>query len=414
MELPILISIILILLLLYASAWISSSETALFSLSSHKVKTYEENKDPTKRLIAKLLSHPRDLLVTVFMINTCVNILLQNVASDMFGLSAGWSLKVGIPLILTLIFGEIIPKYIGLENNTAIAYRVAPTLNWLNAALKWVRKAIISVTTPVSRTLFFFLKKEPDISKEELEHVIQTSAKHGILGHGEAELLEGFLNLQDRPVKEVMWPKEDILFYDIQEPLDKLLTLFIDKQLTRLPVCKGSLEQVIGIITVMTYFQHQKNVKTPNDLIPFLQKPFFVPETITARLLLKQMDAANHILALVVDEYGSIEGLISREDLIELVVGRIEDDKDTNPLFVPAGKNEVIASGKWELMEFNAFFETDLKSPSHQVTIGGWLTEQLEDIPKTGTRIELEQFSFHVLAASPTRITRLFIRKRRD
>lgn len=414
MELSPLISYGLLLILLYASAWISSSETALFSLSSHKVKTYEKNKDPIKRLIADLLSHPRDILVTVFMINTFVNILLQNVASDMFGVDAGWELKVGVPLFFTLIFGEIIPKYIGLENNTSIAYKVTPTLNWLNSSLKWLRRGIISITTPISRVMFFFLKKEPDISKKELEHVIQTSAKQGILDHGEAELLEGFLNLQERPIKELMWPKEDIFYYDIEEPLEKLLALFIDKQCTRVPVCKDSLEQVIGIITVMDFFQHQNNVVTPNDLISILQKPFFVPETVTSKLLLKKMDEANHILALVVDEYGTIEGLISRQDIIELVVGRIEDEKEINPLFIPSGKNGVIASGKWELMEFNEYFKTALKSPGHQVTVGGWLTERLEDIPKTGSRVEFENFTFHILAASPTRITRLFIRKRNN
>lgn len=409
MEIYTLFSLVVILVLFYAGAWISSAETALFSLSSHKVKTYENDSDPVRRLIAHLLSHPRDLLVTVFMINTCVNILLQNVFSNMFGPEAGLMLKVGVPLVLTLVFGEIIPKYIGLQNNVAIAHQVSPTLDRLNNALKWVRKVIIAITNPISRIMFFFLKPEEGISKEELEHVIHTSTEQGVLEHGEAELLEGFLNLLNRPIKELMWPKEDIVFYDIADPLTELIHLFKDEEYTRIPICNGSLEHVLGIMTAMDYFKHQDKIETPKDILKYLQKPFYVPVTSSARSLLKRMDEASHILALIVDEYGSIMGLISRENLIELVVGHIEDEKNQS-LFIAAEKNEVIASGKWELSELDEYFEANLKSQNH-VTIGGWLTEKLGDIPKTGTKIEFEGFYFHVLAASPTRITRLFIRK---
>lgn len=410
MELSLPIALTMILLLLYMSAWISSAETALFSLSAHKVKTYKDAEDPKKRLIARLLAHPRDLLVTVFMINTCVNIFLQNVFSDMFGQDAGFSLKVGIPLIVTLIFGEIIPKYLGLENNSAIAYRVSPALDRLNHVLKPIRKIIISITTPISRVLFFFLKKEKEISLDELEHVIQTSAEQGILDKGEAELLEGFLHLQDRPIRELMWPKEDIIFYDILSPLSDLLDIFIHQECTRVPVCRGSLEHVLGIATTMSFFKNQHAIATAEELLPFLQKPFYVPETTSGRLLLKQMDEASHILALVVDEYGSVIGLLSREDLIEVVIGHIDDEKESQSLFVPAGKYEVIASGKWELAEFNAFFQMEFKSTNY-VTIGGWLTEKLGDIPKSGTRVTIEGIEFHVLAANSKRIMRLFIKK---
>ena len=114
------ILIFILALLTFASGYFSASETALFSLSSAKIKAFRAEEDPRKRLIASLLQHPRDLLVTVFMVNTLVNILLQNVASHMFGTYASWLLKVGFPLILTLVFGEIIPKYLGMQNNISI------------------------------------------------------------------------------------------------------------------------------------------------------------------------------------------------------------------------------------------------------------------------------------------------------
>lgn len=411
MELPLYLSIILLLLLLYSSAWISSAETALFSLSSHKIKTFKRDPDSRKRLIADLLSHPRDLLVTVFMINTCVNIFLQNIASDMFGYNAGWELKVGVPLVITLVFGEIIPKYIGLQNNISISYRDAPMINWLQNCLHYARKWVIAITTPVSRLMFFFLKKEDNISKEEIEHVLKTSEQHGVLTKDEAELLSGYLNLQDQSVKELMWPKEDIVFYEISQPLTKLVHLFVDESTTRVPVCDKSLENILGVISATSYFKLQDQISTPKDLIPFLQKPFYIPETTPARKLLKKMNETHHVLAMVVDEYGSVTGLITREDLIEEVIGEVQEPGGPSPLFIKAGKNEVIASGKWDLSELNEYFDSNLESKSNMVSVGGWLIEQLGDIPKSGLKYESNGFLFHVLAASPNRITRLFIRK---
>ena len=147
--------IIVFLFLLFCSGYFSASETALFSLPSTKIKAYQTNPNPTKRLIAKLVMQPRDLLVTVFMLNTLVNILLQNVASHMFGKGGGWELKIGVPLIITLIFGEIIPKYIGIINNIGLAFHIAPSINFLQNILRPIRKLIIEVTAPISRILFF-------------------------------------------------------------------------------------------------------------------------------------------------------------------------------------------------------------------------------------------------------------------
>lgn len=402
---------LLSLLLLYASAWIAASETALFSLSSHKIKSYQSAKDARKQLIAKLLARPQDLLVTVFMVNTSVNILLQNVISDMFGAHAAFALKVGVPLILTLILGEIIPKYIGLQNNQTISYNVAPSINKLQDLMIHLRKVVIAITSPISKVMFFFLKKEGPISKEELKHVIATSELHGVLEPEKAELLQGFLDLQEIPANQIMWPKEDILFFDLEQPLTKLIYLFTEKDCTRIPVCEGSLENLKGVITVMQFFKNQERISKTEDLIPLLSKPLFVPETLGAGKVLQQLDEADEILAFIVDEYGSITGMLSREDLIEVVVGGIEEEIQ-EPLFFPAGKSEVIASGKWDLSDLNDYFESNLESETHAVTIGGWLTEQVGDIPQSGTTYDLEGFHFKVLAANPKRILRLFIRKK--
>lgn len=402
--------IILTVLLTFFSGYFSCSEAALFSLSIPQIKSYQADSNPRKRLIASLLAHPKDLLVTIFMLNTLVNILLQNVVSTAFGDFASWEFKVGVPLVLTLVFGEIVPKYLGLQNNLQMSISVAPVINWLQNILKPIREAIIRVTTPISHFMFFYLKKEPEITREELEHVLKTSEAHGVFDAEEGELIYGYVQLQDTLVKELMWPREDILFYDMQEPLSKLIYLFADKECSRIPVCNNGLDQLLGIISAKQFFLHRHQIHAPADLVKYLSKPFYVPESIPARLLFRRLNERGEVMAIVVDEYSSITGLLTREDLIEVVVGEIVDLRDQKDLYTRSGKNEIIASGKLELADFNEIFNVELVSPTNMVTIGGWLTEKLGEIPKSGSKYVLDNFLFQVLAATPSRIRRLYIR----
>lgn len=405
------IQIFLLLSFLFCSAFFSSSEVALFSLSSMKVKTFKNDPDKRKQLVSKLLSSPRDLLVTIIMLNIIINILIQNVTSSIFGDFAGWVLNIGVPLALTLVFGEVIPKSIGMANNAAISYRVAPFLNAAQRFFLPIQRVLTSITSIISRLLFFFLKSEEEISLDELQHALKTSRRYEILNEDEAELIRGYLNLQEAQVKELMRPREEVLFYDLEEPLSKLIHLFVDQECSRIPVCRESLDNVLGVITSQSFFIHREALQKPSDLSPLIQKPLFVPEGVSAEALLRQMYDREESLALVVDEYGSISGLISLEDLVEKVVGEIADARDEKSRYTRSGEDVIIASGKLELAEFEEIFGQSLSSENNMVTLGGWLTERMGDIPKTGTKYTAEGYLFHVLAADPKRVRRIYIRK---
>lgn len=400
-----------LIFLIFASAYFSASETALFSLSLTKIKAYQVSSSARHRLIAQLVLEPRNLLVTVFMLNTLVNILIQNTTSHMFGQEANWFLKVGIPFILMLILGEIIPKNIGLQKNIKIANLVAPSINFMQNFIGPVRRLVVTITAPISRILFFYLRKDESISKEEMKHVLKTSEERGVLQPEEAELVGGYLALQDATVKELMRPRNEVLSYDINDPLSKLLYLFVDQECSRLPVCDKSLDNVLGIFTARQFFLHRSQIHASADLKKHLLPPLYIPENTPAKSLVRRFDEQNQVLALVVDEYGSISGIITREDIIEQVVGDISDLRDVKNLYTKSGTDEIIASGQLELCEFNELFHSHLASENHMLTIGGWLTEILGDIPKSGVKIEIEGFIFQVLAADPNKIKRLYIRK---
>lgn len=411
MTLVIAIHIILLILLTISSGFFSGSEIALFSLSPHKVKTFRDSDDQRLNTIARLLRQPRDVLVVVFVFNTVVNILLQNVSSSLFGDLSGWTLKVGVPLAITLILGEIIPKFFALEHNVAISRLVAPIVSFLHDRSYRLFRSFTQLTGVISNVMFFFLRRDEVISKEEIQHVLRASTESGVLHETEVPLVDGFLDLREAQVKELMRPKEDIIAYDIAEPLTRLIHLFVDLECSRVPVYKDNIDALLGIISARDFFIQKPKISRPSDLMPFLTKPQFIPETAPAPLALAQLDSCHQEVALVVDEYGSITGLISYEDIIEEVVGEIKDRRDERGLYTRSGENIVIASGKLELAELEELFGIKLTSPNNMVTIGGWLIEAIGDIPKSGTNYQTDQLLFHILAADPNRIRRVYIRR---
>ena len=405
-----LLTLFLILLIL-GSALSSASETALFSLSSMQTEGFRKSELTSKKLVAKLLDSPRDLLITLIMINVIVNILVQNVASNIFGVLSGWGLNVGVPLGLTLTFGEFIPKSIGIANNVRFAPRIAPLLWMVKKILFPVRAALLRVTSIVSRILFFFLQEEEEISTDELQHALRTSRATGVLGEDEAELMRGYLYLQESSAKEFLRPREEVLFFGMHEPLTKLIHLFVDQECTRIPVCEKNMDDIVGIITSGQFFLHRDSLQETTDIRPLLKKPFFVPETISAQSLLDQMYEKKESLAIVIDEYGAFCGLITLEDLVEVVVGEIFDRRDEKARYTRSGKDVIIASGKLEIMELENLFDVSLKSTNHMVTVGGWLTEQVGDIPKNGYKHTYKNLLFHVLSSDEKRVRRLYIRR---
>lgn len=406
---PALIALLFFLLLLSAS--LSASETALFSLSPLTVKSYRGDSNSRLGLIAKLMEKPRDLLVTILMLNIFANILIQNTVSSLFEQEEGWWMKIVVPLGLTLIFGEVLPKSLALPNNAQVAYRAAPWIDRAARLLRPIRIPLTKATSGISRFLFFFLTEEKEISAEELRHVLKTSEEAGVLLPEEAELIDGALDLQTTLVKERMRPREEVLFYDIQEPLSQLTHLFVDQETTRVPVCDGDLENLLGILSTRRYFFQKEQIQKPADVVPILKKPFYVPETTKAWALLRTLRERGESLAIVVDEYGSISGLITQEDLIEAVVGEIKDRRDTKSLYTRSSDDVIIASGKLELSEFREIFGVPLKSKENIVTLGGWLIEQLGDIPATGAKYATDDFLFYVLAAEPHRVRRIYVRR---
>jgi putative hemolysin len=403
--------ILLLVLLLSISAILSGSETALFSLSSLKVSLLKNDPSWRKKCIALLLEKPKDLLVTILMCNIAMNILVQNVISNVFDNNSGPLLTVGLPLILTLLFGEAIPKSIAITRNLEVSVLTAPILYAIRAIISPIRKVLTKSAQKISRFVFFFLSKEPEISYDELKHALITSQKSGIISRDEAKLIHGALKIDESLVKAIMTARGEILYYNIEDPIDRLLHTFVDEECSQVPVIEKSFEKVLGVITSAQFFLNKDKIKNGGDLLLYLKPPLFIPETISARKLLINFHASTETIALVVDEYGQISGLVTKEDVVELVIGQIEDKRDEEVLFTRQGEDVIICSGKLEIAILEEIFDTTFDHAQNAVTVGGWLTEREGDIPKSGLKIRTKDFLFQVLASSKSRVDRIYVRR---
>ncbi|MFA5250553.1 MAG: hemolysin family protein [Parachlamydiales bacterium] len=406
------IVISLLLLLLLFLAFLAAAETAFFSLSPFTLRSYKLETDGRKKLIARLLDNPKELLVTLLILNIFAGILIQNTFSDLVGAEAGLLWKVGLPMVLTLVLGEIIPKTLALSNNKAISYKSARLIFALYYFLAPLRRAFTKITSAISRLLFFFLKKEKTLSAEELKYLLKTSSVTGVLNQQEKKLIAGYLDLKEATVRQKMHPKEELVFFDLKNhPLEKLPVFFESHAL--LPIVEGGMDNLLGILALADYFAffYQDSSKTASDLKVLLKKPLFIPEWSSAYELLLKLKAEDESLAIVVNEYGSISGLITLNDLLQEIIGRIEDIKEQKPLYYQPSLDVVIASAKLELKEFFELFGEDLSHHSSAVTLGGFLTQKMQEIPSAGTKYTAHGFLFYVLEAEPTKLKTIYVKR---
>lgn len=404
--------IFFLVIFLFISALSSASETAFFSLSQTKISAFSSSSDLRKQQIAKLLKQPRELIVTILMINVFVNLMVQNISSAYFGDYSSWALSVGVPLGLTLFFGDLLPKIFGIAHNEKMSRFAAPIFTVLKKILNPVQTGLTWTAAHLARIIFFFLKKEPEVSLEELSLALDEIRTSGTVSEEEADLLSGYLRLQETLVQDLMRSRDEIFFYDLSEDLSKLIYLMKDQKLSRIPICDGGLDKIVGIMTVRLFLKHYQELTNKQKLQQVMDPPYFVPESTPARVLLYQLKKHHEFFAVVIDEYGSVTGIITLEDLTEEIIGDITHPRLEKNSYTRSAKDELICSGKMELAAIEDVTGVRFKTDHRSVTIAGYLIEKLDMIPTTGMTYEDEQNSYQILSADPHRIRRVKIIKK--
>jgi putative hemolysin len=401
---------ILLIVLLFLSGFFSTSETALFSLSSSKRATFQRSPNKGEKAASRLLSNPKSLLVTILIMNIAVNLGVQNVISSIYGTLSGVFLTVILPFVLTLVFGEILPKTIAVTKNEAISSKVAPILFVLNWILSPIRFIFLKITHFLSSFFFLFLKKDGEVTQEELKHALVSSKDAGLMTKEEVKLLLGSLKLSDVIVNEEKCPRQNIYYHDINDSPQKLRDLIAQKRVSKVPIVDRDLDNVIGVVKASNFFSANHRMLEPKDIEKVMDKPFFIPESMLTRTLLAHFDKNKQEMAILVDEYGGTSGIITREDLVEIVVGQIQDSRDEKTLFTKQGEDVIICSGKYELTDLEQLFDIEIERKGQETTVGGYLLEVLGDIPKSGYKVESNHLIFHVLLATETKVSRVYVK----
>ncbi|MCH9617507.1 MAG: hypothetical protein SP4CHLAM5_09350 [Chlamydiia bacterium] len=402
--------VIFLVVLLTLSAFFSISETALFSLPSSQLDAFNKSTYKKKLAIVELLKRPKSLLITILIMNVTVNLGVQNVTSSIFGNFSSVLYTVIIPFVLTLVFGEILPKTLAATKNVSIAIKVTPVLSFSSYILTPLRYIFLKITKIASYLLSFILKKDTAITKEEIKHALISSKASGTMNKDEVKLLLGSLRLSEVQVKEVKCPRQNILFHNVHDDPQKLRDLFTEKRLSKIPIVDKDIDNVVGTVNASSFFTYNYNITAAKDLKEVIDPPFFIAESMLSRTLLALFDEKNIEIAFLVDEYGGISGLITREDLVEIVVGQIKDGREEKTLYTKQGDDVIICSGKYELNDLEQIFDIEVERKGQETTVGGYLLEILGDIPKSGYKVTENNLMFHVLLATEARVSRVYIK----
>jgi putative hemolysin len=324
-------------LILSLNAFFCAAESALTAVSEPALQAMQRKGSRRARVALSLVARrPRvvaALLVGQNIVGAALavysTLVIDGALSDA-GLPPGVApaLAVALSIVLLLVFGEVVPKSVAVSNATPLTLAFAYPIYAVTAAFR----PITGVLATLSNAVLRLMGKNPNdtrtISVEEIQAIARMSGATGVIDEQESELIQKASQLNDIRVREIMIPRTDIVGIEVSMQLSRIRTLVQAGQYSRLPVYKGDLDDVVGILHFKEFLSYAPQKDQAFDLVGFLHKPLFVPESMFIGDLLKQMQARRTHIAVVLDEYGGTSGLITIEDVVEMLVGRIEDEYD--------------------------------------------------------------------------------------
>lgn len=386
---------------------------SLFSLTKAQLKRFSHHPNARARHIAKLMNRPLDVLITLLSLDVLGGILSQNAASNLVAGNGEESfvLKVALPWLVWVMFAELLPKIIGMQHNVRVALWAGRFLWIFDLALGAPRRFLVAATQIIARALFGFLKDPPPISTRELINSVNTAEGSSILTPWEKEVISGVLSLESVQVRQIMTPRSEIAAFDIDRPIGELHQLLLERGRDKIPLVRGTLDHFLGILFARDFLRAAPN--NGEELLPLVKKPLFIPETLSVNMgLLCQMQESDQVLALAVDEYGVVSGLITLENLLGHIVGTHRSARGGKRRFWQMEDRAFIASGRWELDDAEEVLGIPFTHRKNLVTLGGFLTAEFGDIPKAGVKIPFGGHTFSILAADPNRVRRVHIRRK--
>jgi len=388
------ISAVILAVLIALSGFFSGLEVALVGVSKSKVSQLLKDGKKGSKALHKLKTNPSWMMSSVNLGNNLVNVgasaLATSVAIQFFG-DDGLGIAIGIMTFLILVFGEITPKTYCNANSSKIALRYAPVLLVFSYVFYPVVKFFEIVTKGVVKiTGSSYLP--PPITEEEIKGVIDQGLAEKALEKDEMELVHGALKFDDTVIRSVMTPRTKMFTLNSKTLLFEALPQINQNGYSRIPIYGASKDDIVGFVHVRDVLKELENDNKMKSMEQMARKPVFASQEKMVSALLKEMKGRKTHMAIVVDEYGGVEGLVTLEDLIEEIVGEIEDESDlVKPtVYERIDQDTIITNGDIEIDEINEIFKTNVPEGDDYASLNGLLHEKLQDIPQAGDKIEVD------------------------
>lgn len=394
--------ILLLIVLTLINAFLAASEIAVVSVNKNRLEQKAEEGDKKSQKLLDLLKDPNNFLSTIQVGITLVNILsgasladslTARLAPVLGGSAAARSVANIIVLALltfvSIVFGELYPKRIAMNKSEEVAKFTSGPVRVLGTVARPFVWLLSATTNLLSRiTPMDFDDEDSKMTRDEMRYLLETE---GVLDNDELEMLQGVFSLDTKVAREVMVPRTDAFMIDILDDVEENIQKVLGENFSRIPIFEEDKDKVIGVLHTKTLLKAaHKNGFDNLDLRQIMQEPLFVPETIFIDDLLYELKKTQNQMAILLDEYGGVVGLATLEDLLEEIVGEIDDESDeVEKLYEKAADDEFIVQGRMPIEEFNEAFGTDLQMNDVD-TIAGYLITALGTIPEAGEKLSFE------------------------
>ena len=397
------------------SGFFSGLEVALVGVRKSKVvQLVNEGKKGAKALY-RLKTNPSWMMSSVNLGNNLVNVgasaLATSVAIRLFG-DEGLGIAIGVMTFLILVFGEITPKTYCNANSTKIALRYAPVLLGFSYVFYPIVKFFEVVTKGVVRiTGSSYLP--PPITEDEIKGVIEQGLEEKAIEKEEMELVSGALKFDDTVIRSVMTPRTKMFTLNSKMMLFEALPQINQSGHSRIPVYGANRDDIVGFVHARDVLRELENDNKMVSLEKIARKPVFASQEKMVSSLLKEMQGRKTHMAIVIDEHGGVDGLVTLEDLLEEIVGEIEDETDVaRPIgYEKIDHNTIITDGDMEIDKLNKIFEANLPEGDDYASLNGLLHERLQDIPQEGDKVEVDDLRIVVEKVSKNRPEKIRIER---
>jgi magnesium and cobalt exporter, CNNM family len=411
--------IITLVVLIFLSAFFSGTESAFISLSEIDLIEISKSGKKNGKVLARLIENKERLLSTILIGNnlaniaaTALNTTLAIHYAPLMEISEEVSVAISAAglVIVILIFGEIVPKSIAINHNRCIALFVSPLIAFLSILLTPFLFFFDGISKAVNRLLTGKDRKDSEISEKTVINIISKGEEIGVINESEKELIKNVFLFDEREVYPVMTPRTAVFALEETMTLGEAEKSVLAKQFTRIPIYSGSIDNITGIVNLKNVFRHLLADRHEMQLKELSRKPLFIYETLSLTSLLEQFKSAQNHMAIVVDEFGGMAGLVTLEDILEELVGEIYDEKDiVTSLIRPAGENSWVINGKTDIMTINKSVEGEILIDGEFETLQGLIMSNLDRLPVVGDTFVIEPHRFTVKKMKRNEILSVFV-----